>query len=377
MKRTKTTHSIFEIIADSSLTGAPRHLLTLLSGVNRHKFVVSVICPPGPLVAEVKKLKFPVFQVPMSGKADINAINAVARILKKYDPDIVHTHGQRAGLVGRMAAKNLPIKKIHTEHTYTREFRLNNPLLHWSHLRGMKGLDRWTDQIIAVSNAVKKFMLDAGLTKPNKIVMIYNGISPNAARVAEADIEKFRDQFGLKKTDIVIGTVGSFNHAKDTATLIHAFSRIAAKWSQSKLILIGSGPLKRDLTNLAQRLKLEDKIIFAGNVEDIFPAMKTFNVFVLPSLSEAFGITLLEAMQAGAPIIATRVGGIPEIITNKLNGILVEPKQPKKLAAAILNLINDKRLQRKLVGNYPATLKRFSADVMVKQTESVYSSLFH
>jgi len=376
VKRKKSTLSVFEIIADSSLTGAPRHLLILLGDINRHKFVVSVICPPGPLVNELKKLKIPVFQVPMSGKADINAINAVAKLLKKYDPDIVHTHGQRAGLIGRMAAKNLPIKKVHTEHTYTHEFRLQNPLLHWGHLNVMKMLDRWTDQVIAVSNAVKKFIIDARLTKPNKIVMIYNGINPHLARVTEADIEKFRQQFNLNKTDIVIGTVGSFNSAKDTATLIHAFSRIVAKWPKAKLVLIGSGPLKRDLTNLVKKLNLEDKVVFAGTVTDIVPAMKTFDLFALPSLSEAFGITLLEAMRAEVPIVASRVGGIPEIITNKLNGILVEPKQPKQLAAAILNLINDKRLQRKLIGNYPQTLQKFTADKMIKQTEAVYSGLF-
>ncbi len=375
MKRNKTTLSIFEIIADSSLTGAPRHLLTLLEGIDRHKFVVSVICPPGPLVAEIKKLKFPVFQIPMSGRADMNAINAVTKILKKYDPDIIHTHGQRAGLVGRMAAKNLPIKKVHTEHTYTQEFRLGNPLLYWGHLRAMRALDRWTDKVIAVSNAVKKFMIEARIAKPDKIVMIYNGINPKGAKIAEADIEKFRQKFGLEKTDIVIGTVGSFNPAKDTTTLIHAFSRIVAKWPKSKLVLIGAGPLKRDLTNLVKKLKVEDRVVFAGTIDNILPAMKTFNLFVLPSLSEAFGITLLEAMRAEVPIVASRVGGIPEIITNNLNGILVEPRQPKKLSAAILNLINDKRLQRKLVGNYPQALQKFTADKMVKQTESVYSSL--
>jgi glycosyltransferase involved in cell wall biosynthesis len=218
-------------------------------------------------------------------------------------------------------------------------------------------------------------MIEARLTKPDKIVMIYNGISPKQGKVFEADINSFRDKFGLVKSDIVIGTVGSFNPAKDIATLIQAFAKIVARWPKSKLVLIGGGPLKRDLTNLVKKLTIEDKVIFAGTIENILPAMKTFNLFVLPSLSEAFGITLLEAMKAEVPIVASKVGGIPEIITNKLNGILVETKQPKKLAAAILNLLNDKRLQRKLVGNYPANLKKFSADTMVKQTEAVYSSL--
>lgn len=368
--------SVFEVIADSSLTGAPRHLMTLMSGINRNKFIPTVIAPPGPLVTELKKRKIPVFQVPMRGAADRAAINAIHKLLIKYEPDIIHTHGQRAGLVGRLASRHLPIKRIHTEHTYTHEFRLGNPILHITHIKVMKVLDRWTDKVIAVSSAVKKFLVESGITKREKIVVIHNGITPLRAKISTKEIDKFKTQNNITDDDFVIGTIGSLNPAKDTATLIKAFAKVVKSVPKAKLVIVGKGHLKRNLEALARKQKIEDRVVFAGSVENVLPALSTFKVFVLPSLTEAFGITLLEAMKVGVPIVATRVGGIPEIITHNHNGLLVEPKNSKKLAATLLKLLNDKKLLRKLCGNHEKSVDKFSADAMIKKTEDVYKNLF-
>ena len=368
--------SVFEVIADSSLTGAPRHLLTLMSGINRIRFIPTVIAPSGPLITELKKRKIPVFEVPMSGHSYAPAVNAITKLLKKYDPDILHTHGQRAGLIGRLAARGLPIKRVHTEHTYTRQFRLQNPVLHLSHLRAMRVLDRWTDKVIAVSRAVRQFLIEAKIAKPDKIVVIYNGITPLTHKITDKDIRAFKDKFEIADDDIVIGTIGSFNIQKDTATLIKATERMVKKWPKIKLVLVGRGPLKYKLERLVKKLKLEDRVVFTGSLANVLPALKTFRIFVLPSLSEAFGITLLEAMKAEVPIVATKVGGIPEIITHNHNGLLVEPKDPKNLAATLMKLLNDRKLQRKLTNNHAKTVEKFSADEMIRQTEQVYINLF-
>ncbi len=368
--------SVFEVIADSSLTGAPRHLLTLMSGINRIRFIPTVIAPSGPLVTELKKRKIPVFEVPMNGHSYAPAVNAITKLLKKYDPDVIHTHGQRAGLIGRLAARGLPVKRVHTEHTYTRQFRLHNPVLHLSHLRAMRMLDRWTDKVIAVSKAVRQFLIEAKIAKPDKITVIYNGITPLTRKISEKDIQAFKDKFKIADDDIVIGTIGSFNIQKDTATLIKATERMVKKWPKIKLVLVGKGPLKCKLERLVKKLKLEERVVFTGSLSNVLPALKAFKIFVLPSLSEAFGITLLEAMKTGVPIVATRVGGIPELITHNHNGLLVEPKDPKQLAATLMKLLNDKKLQRKLTSNHAKTVDKFSADEMIEQTEKVYINLF-
>lgn len=366
--------SVFEIIADSSLTGAPRHLLTLLSGINRYKFVVSVIAPEGDLVKELKKLKVPVFTVPMKGKADLASTSAINKILRKYEPDIVHTHGQRAGLVGRLAARDLKVYRVHTEHTYTSNFKLDNPVLHWTHINAMKALDHWTHKTIAVSDAVRAFLTSAGITKPDKVVTIHNGIVPLKKKPAADAVKRFRADQNVRPSEILIGTIGSFNRQKDTATLIKAFAAVHQKWPNTKLMLVGKGGLKRDLEQLVDKLGLESAVNFAGTMNDVSVALASLNLFVLPSRSEAFGLTLLEAMQANVPIIASKVGGIPEIIHHGYNGMLVEHGDAKQLSAAILKLLNDKKMQKKFTSHYPETLKNFAAAKMIKANEAIYEA---
>lgn len=367
--------SVFEIIADSSLTGAPRHLLTLLSGINRYKFVVSVIVPEGDLVKELKKLKVPVFTVPMKGRADLAAISAISRILKKYEPDIVHTHGQRAGVLGRLATSDLKMRRIHTEHTYTSNLKLDNPVLHWTHINAMRVLAMWTNKTIAVSDAVRAYLTSAGISKPEKVVTIHNGIAPLKRKPSADEIKRFRANENVRSSEILIGTIGSFNRQKDTATLVKAFGTVHHKWANTKLLLIGKGELKRNLEQLVAKLDLKDSVHFAGTMDDVTVALASLDLFVLPSRSEAFGLTLLEAMQANVPIIASKVGGIPEIIHHGYNGLLVEHDDPKQLSAAMLKLLNDKKLQKKFTSHYPETLKNFSATKMVQATESVYEEL--
>lgn len=365
--------SVFEIIADSSLTGAPRHLLALLSHIDRSQFVVSVILPEGDLVDKLKLLKVPVFTVPMQGTSDLSSSSAIRKLIHKYEPDIVHTHGQRAGLLGRIASRGLSIINIHTEHTYTSNFKLDNPVLHWTHLRAMKVLDRLTQHTIAVSDSVRTFMVSAGITKPEKITVIHNGIESLKAKPSETTIKKYRASLDVSPRDLLIGTIGSLNKQKDTDILIKAFSSMHDKWPNTKLLIIGKGERLRELQRLTNKLGLKESVIFAGSMSDVNTALFSMDLFVLPSRSEAFGISILEAMRAQIPVIASRVGGIPEIITDNYNGLLFESGNVKNLSAIMLKFLNDKRLQKKIVSHYPETLRKFSAKNMTKETELIYS----
>lgn len=368
--------NIFYVIADSSLTGAPRHLLSLIDGLNPKDFSLSVILPPGSLVDELKKRKVHIFTVPMRARSDMAAVNAVKKLLRKYDPDIMHAHGQRAGLIARWAAKGLPIKVIYTEHTRTLQFKLGNPVLDWAHIKAMRALDKWTDMNIAVSQAVADFLIKYKITKPEKIQIIHNSIESKPKAHIDEDTLGIINQYGLRKKDIIIGTIGSLNIQKDTATLIKAMTKVIKRLPQSKLVIVGSGPLKFKLQKLAKKLKITDHVIFTGSIKNISSILQLFTIFVLPSRSEAFGISILEAMRAGVPIIATKVGGIPEIITNNRDGILIEPGQPKLLASGIMKLINNKKLQAKLSKEGLETIKRFSIDKMIQETSRVYKGLF-
>ena len=371
----KTKISIVYVIAESAITGAPRHLLSLVGNLDSRDFAVSVILPQGPLADELNKLRITTFLVPMRSRSDMAAVSAIQKLLVKYDPDIVHAHGQRAGLLARLAVKDFPIKVVYTEHTWTKDFRLDNPLLQWAHIRSMRMLDKWTNATIAVSKAVADFLVSAGITKPDKVKVIYNGIDI----VSDKEDERcnLADKLGLCKKDVVIGTIGSLNIQKDTGALLKAMPHILKRLPNAKLVIVGAGPLQKWLQNLAKKLKIDRSVIFTGVISKVGPVLQTFSVFVLCSRSEAFGISILEAMKAHIPVIATRVGGIPEIITNNRNGILVDPADHKKLAAAIMKLLNDKKTQRKLIVGGDETLHKFTVTSMVRETEKLYKQLIN
>jgi glycosyltransferase involved in cell wall biosynthesis len=367
---------VFQIIGESSRTGAPHHLLTLVRGLDKSKFEVFVILPQGPLFAEFKKIKgVEVFAVPMRGRADSSAIEAIHHLITKYKPRIVHTHGSRAGLLGRLAARGSGAKIVYTEHLRVGEFKLKNPFLEWSHLRALKALGKFTDMTIAVSKAVQEFLLKQGISKADKITVIYSGIGAVSSDKIKSKARRLAASMNISGNPFVVGTVGSLNEHKDTATLLRAFQRIVQKNPRRKLIIVGDGPQRKYLERLAAKLGIEKDTIFTGTVAEVESFMPLLSVFVLPSLSESFGLSILEAMRAGVPVIATRVGGIPEIIQSGRNGLLVSPGNPKELAAAITRLANDQALQKKFVREGYETLKRFSAKKMVENTEKLYQGL--
>ncbi len=367
---------VFEIIGESTLTGAPRHLLTLVRGLDKARFEVFVILPQGPLYPEFRRVKrVKLCPVPMRGRADHSAVAAIARLIKKYSPQIVHTHGNRAGLLGRVAARGSGAKIVYSEHLRVAEFRLKNPFLEWSHLRALKYLDRFTDATIAVSKAVRAWLIRKGISRPEKVKVIYNGVESLSPHKFQQKTRELAAKLNLPANPVVIGTVGALNDHKDTATLIHAFKRIIQKKERRKLLIVGEGPKRKFLEKLTAKLGLSDDIVFTGFVQEIDALMPIFSIFVLPSLSESFGLTILEAMRANVPVIATKVGGIPEIIQSGRNGLLVAPGNPKELSAAIMRLSNDQKLQKKFIREGQETLKRFSAQQMVEETEKLYQNL--
>jgi glycosyltransferase involved in cell wall biosynthesis len=367
---------VFEVIAENKLTGAPRVLLTLMKKLPSNRFEQYLIAPPGELMEAARALgKVTVLPVPMRGRSDLPAARAINRLIAKYNPDIVHAHGSRAGILARIGSFLMHTKTVYTEHTRTSHFVLPNVLLEWAHRIGMTVLDIFnTDATVAVSDSVANFLKRNISLKRKKVIVIPNGIEPAEIRPTPAAAAILKD-LGLTPEDKIIGTIGSLNPAKDHKTLLEAFVKVKKSFKDAKLLLIGEGPLKVILQKYAQRWGVGDDVIFAGYQEDAASLIPYMDIFVLPSKTEAFGLAILEAMQAGVPIIATRVGGIPEVIHHNHNGLLVPYGDVHKLAASINLLLNDKKLARKIINNYPETLARFTADKMAKAHTELYERL--
>lgn len=358
---------VLEIIGDATLSGAPRHLLALLENFDLKKMAVFVICPPGPLAGEIRNLRKTIDLeiVPMHSKLDWMAISEIKKNIKHIKPDIIHVHGTRAGSVGRLAAIGLRIPVIYTEHLWTKNYRLSSRVANLLQMIGLWFLDMFTDLNIAVSQAVKDFMVESQISRPSKITVIYNGIEPSKKK---AKI--------FSQDSITLGTVGTLNFQKGIQYLIQAMPQIIKEFPQTKLVIVGEGTFKDHLKKIVTKMKLGKYITFTGFIKDIEDEMVKFDIYVQPSISESFGLAIIQAMSLGIPIVATNTGGIPEVVTTGKSGILVEIGHPEALAKAIIGLLRD-RSKAKQMGKLAAedAKIKFNLKEMVKETEGIYDEV--
>jgi len=361
---------ILEIIGDATLAGAPRHLLSLLENIDLKKFSLFLICPPGPLAGEVRGLKrtIDIEIVPMRSKLDIEAIREIRANIKNIKPDIIHIHGTRAGILARLAVIGLKYPVIYTEHLWTKDYQLRSRLSHHLQLVGLWFLDMFTTLTIAVSQAVKDFLIESQITRPEKVIVIYNGTEPPHSMQKKA--EPFKDE---KMTIVSIGTL---NEQKGMQYLIQAMIKVLKEFPKVNVVIIGHGPYKAELEKQVKKMKLTSKIKLTGFVKDVYDELLKADIYVQPSVSESFGLAILQAMSVGLPVVATNTGGIPEVVTSGKTGILVESKNPETLADGLLELLRDHKKAIKMgdLGAEDAKIK-FNLEDMIKDLETVYVNM--
>jgi glycosyltransferase involved in cell wall biosynthesis len=231
------------------------------------------------------------------------------------------------------------------------------------------------DAIIAISSAVEDWLISQIKLSSWKVRKIYYGIDFKRFQTDETARSNLSHELGIEKDKFLIGTVGRLSIEKGHPYLIQSLSQVKREIPQTHLLLVGHEDegLRNELENLIDKLHLRENVTLAGYRDDIPAVMHAIDVFALPSLSEGLGLVLLEAMAAGKPIVATRVGAIPEIVVEGKTAILVPPADSNCLAEAIVNMLNQP-LQAKKMGEegktYVAT--HFTIESMVKRTITTY-----
>lgn len=227
--------------------------------------------------------------------------------------------------------------------------------------------------IVAVSPEVRQTLLDEWQVPDDKVSVILNGIPLESQPLPRAERDARRRELGFGHTDFVIGTMGFFRPVKDFPTLVQAMARVHANAPQARLALIGDGPGRSDLENLVHRMGLDQVVRFLGWRTDAATILPCLDAFALCSLSEGISLALLEAMAAGVPIVATRVGGNPLVVRDGETGWLVPPRAADVTADAILALLRDPST-RCGMGRSGRDRARthFSVDRMARDYERVY-----
>lgn len=352
---------IVQIIADSKVGGGSNHVIQILKNLDKNKFDIYLVCPRGYLLFEAEKLGVNVKVLKFQSKFDLETILKLKKTFEEIQSSgnpfakmIVHSHGPRAGFFTSLVAPHASVK-IYTEHLYTSEYQLKNSFNGFLQSQMISYVYRQSDTVVAVSSAVKKYLLNRGVTE-SKIALIPNGINIKAEHV------------GVKRSTYRIGTIGNLVLQKGQKYLIQALSKIVEKYPDTTLEIVGEGPLKESLQREIDGLNLSKKVILSGEKKNL----SSWDIFVLPSISESFGIVILEAMNEGVPVVATCVGGTSDIIKSGENGLLVPSRDKDKLASAVIKLFRDRELGQDLVVNAYKTLKNFDWSQIIKKIEKLY-----
>jgi len=314
--------------------GGQEALLTLARGLRARGYRQTIVCPPSSMLAE-----------------RANAAGFPITKLRPRIADIVHAHSGRALTVAFRETFGAPVKRVATRHV---AFRPKHPWLH-------RLKYKWTcEGIIAVSDAVRRGLIDSGVPA-TKIEVIHTGIE--IPRPAPRD----RSKFGVSEGDFVIGHMGAFTEEKGQDVAIAAAAQLLHSLSGAKVVLAGEGPMLNEL-----RRRAPANVTFPGFISDRAKFFAALDLFIMPSRSEAWGLAALEAMAHGVPVIASDVGGLPEIVGPGSGGWLVAAGDSKALAEAITVAAADPDRLRAQGEKARERARLFSVDRMVDQTEAFY-----
>jgi len=349
-----------------NIGGISSYLFTLGEGLKKRGHNVYIACGPGELSAWLQDKGIIHIPVPVKTKAEIS-LNVLISFLKlfpeikKKNIDLIHANTRVTQVLACLLSRFSGVPFISTCHGFFKKrlFR--------------KILPCWGEKIIAISEQVKVHLEKDFKVSPENIRLIHNGI----------DIDKFtadslqvtavlKQQIGLQDGP-VIGIIARLSEVKGHVYLIQAMKIVLEKIPAAQLVIVGEGRIKDDLARLSRGQGTEKNIFFVPNMPDTRDILLLIDLFVLPSLKEGLGLSLMEAMSMGKAVIGSDIGGIKSLIQQRVNGILVEPAEPEALALAMIELLQDK-VKRELFGQRAREfiVGNFSQDKMVSQTERVY-----
>lgn len=357
--------------------GAEVHLLALMTYLIRlHDFEWSVVLfNEGRLADELRKLPISLTVIPEKYYSPPAIVSRLAKVFRQFRPDIVHTHKYKDSILGSIVARYTGIPHVvRAIHGMPEPFTGLRNLKMTGYTIADRLISGWlVDKVIAVSSDIEKVLLQT--YGSNRVVCIHNGINLDAVHVTMQRADK-RKEWHVDDQAVLIGTVGRLVPVKGHAILLEAFRSLRQQYRNVRLIFVGDGPLRGSLEAEAKRLGLDESVIFSGHQEQSYDFINMMDIFVLPSLHEGIPMVLLEAFALKRPVIASRVGGIPEVVSHGHSGILVSPGNPEELAAAISDMIKDTARAEALgIAGHRHVEDDFSASLMADRTAGIYRSL--
>lgn len=365
---------VLHLIGGGEIGGAEQNVLNLLKNFPQEKVHSSLIClirnSPLATLAQAQGISTEIF--PMRFSLDISPLIPILHYCRKKRIELLHCHGIRANFLGRIAAKLLALPCISTIHSRPE----NDYTSVWKEKLALT-LDNLTlpfsAGLITVSGDLQKStslrLKNRNLSLPVKI--IYNGCATLDFSKRDELRSHFRKKWDISPNAKVIGTIGRLHPVKGQAFLIEASKLLSKQFSDLHLLIIGGGPLHTQLRDLLTASQLPHTI--TGYLPAAWQALPAMDLFVLPSLSEGMGLVLLEAAQARIPIVASKVGGIPELFADNSEALLTNPADPLDLTLACSKILEDKDLSKSLAENAFQKVLMYTVEKMSRDTIEFYN----
>lgn len=376
---------VLHIITRLDRGGSAEVVMQLAAGLKRDGYPVKLVTghtvePQEDLAGYSLKTGVPVILVDeirrdVSPVNDLIALVKLIQLIGRERPWIVHTHSSKAGLLGRLAAwlVGCPII-VHSPHGhvfYGYFDPLRTHVIIWAeHLAA-----RITHRILTLTDLGKRDHVRFRVAKPEKFIPVPCGIDLERFSSPTKSTAQVRAELGLPPTDPLAGWVGRLVPIKGCEYFLQALVLARRQRPDLKGVIVGDGPLRGKLERMAGELGLSQSVVFTRVREDIPDLMRALDLFVLTSLNEGLGRVLLEAMACGVPVVASRVGGVAEIVLDQKTGILVPPAKPEETAQAILEILNNGEKSRRFVREGWERVKEFDVHRMIEKIKLIYQKL--
>jgi glycosyltransferase involved in cell wall biosynthesis len=342
--------------------GGQRQCALLHSGLLKRGIYSSVLAnTKGELISRAAP---PALDFRFGGELSPATLLRFRNIIHREKPDIVHSHEAHSLTPLVILNKFMSFKLVHTRRV---DFHINKSIL-----RRFKYINPSLN-LVAISKKVKQVLVDDGVD-PLKINIIYSGV-PKVELPPQDAVGKLRAELGIGPGTTVFGTVANFSPHKDLPTMLKAYAEYVKKDSDSRLLMVGDGPLYKEVRTIAHMLRLNNNIIFTGFQEDVPLYMGSMDVFLVSSELEGLNTSIIDAMHMGLPVVATDAGGIGELVESGVTGYLAPVGNPVLFADRMKKLAQDKNLIKEYSINAQKKAEKFTDDAMVENYLTLYSKV--
>lgn len=371
MKKIKVLH-----ITQATIGGTLEYIKLFFNNTDKSKFQVELACPSyGPMKKQVEELGIKVHDVYMKRQisliSDLRACLQLIKLVKKIKPDIIHIHSSKAGVLGRIAAYVTGVPCIYNAHGWSFSMNISNKKKKF-YATIERICAKLTKKIINISDYEQQLAIQYNIAPKSKMITIYNGIDVDKYN-GKFDKNTILSELNIPKDAFIVGMVGRLAKSKSPETFLKIAERISMLVKNSFFILVGDGELRKDVEKSIVEKGLTNKVKITGWTNEVAEYISVFDIGILTSKWEGFGLVLAEYMASGKPIVASNVGGIPTVIENNRNGILVDSNDIDGFVDGILKIKNNKELRDSFITNsYKDVREKFDIRRVVREHEELY-----